>query len=137
MPSRRFIRFISRLLIAVLLAAQGLLAAHACDRLGALPMAMAAHESGAMSNPSMSGPEDLPTTHEACGAPTALCHAHCKGDPGTTDSAGPLAVADFVAAFSVAIPAPDSSLRAAAPLEPALTHATSPPASIRHCCWRI
>jgi hypothetical protein len=68
----------------------------------------------------------------------ALCQKHCEnGQQIVNDTPQPLAAFSAAQALVVALivdpPAPQSAID----LAPSLLHATSPPLSIRHCCFRI
>ena len=68
----------------------------------------------------------------------ALCHKHCANDQqGVNDLPSPLASVAFAPAFVVTLPIMPAMTITAITLSPPLLHATSPPLSIRHCCFRI
>ena len=67
-----------------------------------------------------------------------LCQKHCEnGQQSVNDSPQPLASVTLAPAFIVSLgilPPPAPQLTA---FSPSLRHATSPPLSIRNCCFRI
>ena len=69
-------------------------------------------------------------------AQSNLCFKHCH-DSAQSPAQAPAACAHFVASFTVAIHIPDVAGGSDARTEPALLHATSPPATLRNCCLRI
>ena len=70
-----------------------------------------------------------------------LCQQHCKNEPQTlSDTPLDLAPVTFVSSLIVEWREPQSSTSLALATRastPSLHHATSPPASIQHCCFRI
>jgi hypothetical protein len=119
-------KLVSLLGIIAVLFAQLAVSAYAC------PMQfMALDEAAAVAAPDAnSGGQDLTSP--------ALCQKHCEnGQQIVNDTPQPLAAFSAAQALVVALivdpPAPQSAID----LAPSLLHATSPPLSIRHCCFRI
>lgn len=119
-------KLISLLGIVAVLSAQLAVSAYAC------PMQfMALEEAAAVTAPDENaGGQDLTSP--------ALCQKHCEnGQQNVNDTPQPLAAISAGQALVVALivdpPAPLSAIV----LAPSLLHATSPPLSIRHCCFRI
>ena len=110
-------RIASLLGIAAIVFAQAALAVHHCDA------------------PRM--PQVSPATpcHSTLDAP--VCAAHCEDQLQTLDSLPIAASFDFVPLFALRLYNVDKGAMACARLDPALLHATSPPASIRNCCLRV
>ncbi|MEO8386546.1 MAG: hypothetical protein ABI583_14950 [Betaproteobacteria bacterium] len=71
-------------------------------------------------------------------ASPALCQKHCdNGQQNVNDVPASLAFVSFFPAFMISLPIdPPAPLAATAPAR-SLLHATSPPHSIRNCCFRI
>jgi hypothetical protein len=65
-----------------------------------------------------------------------LCSKHCH-DSAQSPTSVPLPLGAFVAAFIAVVAVPAMGASIAVPGDPALLHATSPPAAIRNCCLRI
>lgn len=119
-------KLVSLLGIVAVLSAQLAVSAYAC------PMQfMALEEAAAVAAPDAnSGGQDLTSP--------ALCQKHCEnGQQNVNDMPQLLASSSAGQAMVVALivdpPAPLSAID----LAPSLLHATSPPLSIRHCCFRI
>ena len=119
-------KLVSLLGIVAVLSAQLAVSAYAC------PMQfMALEEAAAVAAPDANaGGLDLTSP--------ALCQKHCEnGQQNVNDTPQPLAAISagqaLVVALNVDPPAPLSAIV----LAPSLLHATSPPLSIRHCCFRI
>ena len=67
-----------------------------------------------------------------------LCQKHCQdGQQNVNDSPAPLPAPAFASAFAIALPVIQPASLPTTTLLPCLLHATSPPLSIRHCCFRI
>lgn len=125
----RLKRHTSRLLIAALLAAQALLAVHACNRM-ADPRLQVADAAAPIAQAAADPVPD-------CDPMSPVCQKHCEDEQGNTDTTGPWVPLAFMSSFSVRVP---DDVRGAPPVlraEPSLSHAHSPPLAIRHCCWRI
>ena len=75
-----------------------------------------------------------PCEHSRADSPN-LCAKHCD-DSTQIPTQAPAACAPFVASFVVIVRIPDAAA-SDAPVDPALLHATSPPATLRNCCLRI
>lgn len=68
----------------------------------------------------------------------SLCQKHCEnGQQNVNDAGSPLASVALAPAFVVSLPIVPSPVVRSATLYPSLVHATSPPLSIRNCCFRI
>ena len=119
------------ILITALLAAQVLLASHACDRLGVGQVQTIS--SAAIF---LAGPQVAEENADCCSR-SALCLKHCGNEPGTTDSPGPASDPPLATAFAVPLVVPGFRPPPSRPFDPALSHTTAPPAAILHCCWRI
>ncbi len=65
-----------------------------------------------------------------------LCERHCH-DEGQSPNAPSGLPAAFIPAFIATLQLPPLRAPSTAVDEPALLHATSPPATIRNCCFRI
>lgn len=67
-----------------------------------------------------------------------LCHKHCQDEQqSVSDSTTVIASIAFAPAFVVSLPVIQPSSVPTTTLSPSLLHATSPPLSIRNCCFRI
>ena len=120
-------RFIALVGIAALVLAQLGVAAHACPKAAGIaapaPVEVAG-ESVAMPCGDM-GAADSP-----------LCQQHCNGSEGAQNSLA--AVPALPApAFVIAAASLPQAVHASVPADPALVHATSPPPTIRNCCFRL
>lgn len=68
----------------------------------------------------------------------ALCQAHCQdGQQNVNDLQLLSALSGFVPGFIVTIDSAARILLPTRPASPSLLHSTSPPLSIRNCCFRI
>ena len=68
----------------------------------------------------------------------ALCQKHCEnGQQNVNDAPQPLAFVSLAPAFVVMLPVVPAATSTATAPTPSLLHATSPPHSIRNCCFRI
>ena len=117
-------KLVSLLGIVAVLSAQLAVSAYAC------PMQFMALEEAAAAPDANAGGQDLTSP--------ALCQKHCEnGQQNVNDTPQPLAAISAGQAMVVALivdpPAPLSAID----LAPSLLHATSPPLSICHCCFRI
>ena len=110
-------RIASLLGIAAIVFAQVALAVHHCD-------------APRIAHVSMTAP-----CHSTSDAPA--CPAHCEDQVQTVDSLPIVASFDFVPTFALRLYEVDKGVMPCARLDPALHHATSPPASIRNCCLRV
>ncbi|MBL8521811.1 MAG: hypothetical protein JNK75_14230 [Betaproteobacteria bacterium] len=128
---RIWTRLIGRILIVAFLAAQGMLSAHACGSMGA--------GSGNAIDPLAVAITDSSTSGSVadCETSSPVCQKHCEKEPGTTDPASPATFPVFLAIFQIQLEVAARALLPARSAEPALSHATSPPTAICHCCWRI
>jgi hypothetical protein len=113
--------------LSAMLFAQLAVSAYACPAISAaVESAQAAHTPpchGSVSNDS-----DQP----------ALCQAHCQDGQQNVNDLQPFALAAFVPAFIVTIiDSAAQMLEQVRPASPSLLHSTSPPLSIRNCCFRI
>jgi hypothetical protein len=126
---RTWYRHICCFLIAALLSAQALVAAHACDRVGTGP----AHAIEQMK----SAGNVMSDADGCCEAASQVCHKHCENESGNADSVGSTALLAYVPSLLLRLQDFASERFSALSPEPALLHAASPPATIRHCCWRI
>ena len=69
---------------------------------------------------------------------SGLCKKHCENEQqSVNDSPHPLASVTNAPAFILALVANPPAPSASKALAPSLLHATSPPLSIRNCCFRI
>ena len=110
-------RITSLLGIVAIVFAQVALAVHHCDatRMPHVSMAAPCHATS-----------DVPA-----------CPAHCEDQLQTVDTLPLVASFDFVPIFALRLYDVDKDAMPCARLDPALLHATSPPASIRNCCLRV
>ena len=68
----------------------------------------------------------------------ALCQKHCEnGQQSVSDTPQPLAFFTLESAFVITIAMDAAAPLPATALAPSLLRTTSPPLSIRHCCFRI
>jgi hypothetical protein len=74
--------------------------------------------------------------HQADQDNANLCQKHCH-DSQQSQHASPVVSDAFVPGFVATVDLPPIGASSASAGEPALLHATSPPASIRNCCLRI
>jgi hypothetical protein len=122
---RRFFKKVAACLsMAALLFASLAVAAYACPMMGS---AQEANASVSVLTPA-SDSFDLSSP--------SLCQAHCQDGQQNVADNGPTVlpfIASFTATLHLDAPLPFHS--AGSP--PALLHATSPPLTIRHCCFRI
>ena len=117
-------KLVSLLGIVAVLSAQLAVSAYAC------PMQFMALEEAAAAPDANSGGQDLTSP--------ALCHKHCEnGQQNVNDTPQPLAAISAGQAMVVALIVDPPAPLPAIVLAPSLLHATSPPLSIRHCCFRI
>lgn len=108
--------------IAALLFAQLAVSVHACPKQAEAALPAEAHAS-------------MPC-EEMAAADTSLCQKHCSGSEQVQGS-GPVVPATFAPAFVATVDLPVLAHGAVPPADPALLHATSPPPTIRNCCFRI
>ena len=127
----RFTRkLVSLLAIFAVLTAQLAVSAYACP-MQFMGMDEAVVEADALATAATD--EVLPVPNAAS---PALCQKHCEqGQQNVNDTPQPLAHVSVAAVFIV-VPLIDAITPAIAPT-PFLLHATSPPLSIRNCCFRI
>jgi len=121
----RFIKKLAALLgMAALLFANLAVAAYAC------PMMASALEANSSATAMTSASDSFDLSSPS------LCQAHCQDGQQNVADNGPTVlpfIASFTATLHLDAPLPFHS--AGSP--PALLHATSPPLTIRHCCFRI
>ena len=127
----RFTRkLVSLLAIFAVVTAQLAVSAYACP-MQFMGMDEAVAETGALAAGATDAISLLPDA-----VSPALCQKHCEqGQQNVNDAPQPLAHVSVAAVFIVT-PLIDKSTPATAPT-PFLLHATSPPLSIRNCCFRI
>ncbi len=127
----RFTRkLVSLLAIFAVLTAQLAVSAYACPMqfMGMDEAVVEADALAATANDAVSSVPDA--------ASPALCQKHCEqGQQNVNDTPQPQAHVSLAAVFIVT-PLIDTTTSATAPT-PFLLHATSPPLSIRNCCFRI
>ena len=71
-------------------------------------------------------------------AQPGLCQKHCQdGQQNVSDSPAPLPALTYAAPVVLDLAITQSTSFSTTTLLPSLLHATSPPLSIRHCCFRI
>ena len=81
--------------------------------------------------------EDPRCDHAGLAQP-GLCQKYCQdGQQNVSDSPTPLPALASASAFAIALPITQTTSFSTTTLLPSLLHATSPPLSIRHCCFRI
>jgi hypothetical protein len=85
----------------------------------------------AMAQGSMASPCDRADADQS-----NLCEKHCH-DSGQSQGSASVIHAAFVPGLIAVLPVATSHGRSPQVDDPALLHATSPPASIRNCCFRI
>jgi hypothetical protein len=79
-----------------------------------------------------------PPCHDMDMDQPALCQAHCHdSEQNVNDVLTAFAVPGFVPGLIVMIDSSARILLPARPASPSLLHSTSPPLSIRNCCFRI
>lgn len=82
--------------------------------------------------------DSMPPCHKSADADRGLCLAHCQdGQKISGDHTALHSAATFVAAFTITLLPASAEALPAAPISADLFRATSPPASIRNCCFRI
>lgn len=115
--------------IATLLLASGAVSAFACPIQFAALTAQTAQADGT-----------APDCDDMDMARSGLCEHHCKSGQEILNDVPldltPVAFASAITIDRFALPQPVFAIRLA-PSYPALHHATSPPSTIRHCCFRI
>jgi hypothetical protein len=118
--------------IATLLLASGAASAFACPIQFAALTAQAAQTAQADSNAADCDDVDM--------AQSGLCEHHCKSGQEILNDVPleltPVAFASAITIDRFALPQVAFAIRLT-PSYPALHHATSPPSTIRHCCFRI
>ncbi|MEO6566255.1 MAG: hypothetical protein ABIO63_09485 [Casimicrobiaceae bacterium] len=133
---RTTIQIVSRLLLAVLLFAQGAVSAYACPALtAAMDQTVAATSTAAM--PADCGQMDSMPAMDV-NSPN-LCLAHCQAGQQSNGQVDAPAVPPVVASILV-VDLPDPKGLASAGRAFAVDHITaaaSPPHTILHCCFRI
>jgi hypothetical protein len=120
-------RWIARLMLGLVLFAQGVLAANACDLVrGDISQAFASQEAEAMEMP----------CHDEAATNANACFVHCtQGDQVNVDQVSPAFVASNVVTLLVDIPAPSTVTPTYFTSRVALN--TGPPVSIRFCSFQI
>jgi hypothetical protein len=120
-------KLVSLLGIAAVMFAQLAVSAHAC------PMQLMG-----MGEPAAVVASTEATADEADAGSPALCQKHCENSPqNATDSPQPLVLFSPEPAFAISLAMEIAALLPVATLTPSLLRATSPPLSIRNCCFRI
>ncbi len=120
-------RIISLFAIAALLFTQLAVSAYACPM---LMQSLGDQDEAVSASASTSDELDVPQP--------GLCQKHCQNEQQNVgDSVAPLSHVALAPAFVVSLPVIQPVLPVSADLSPSLPHATSPPLSIRNCCFRI